>query len=356
MKEGPHFLGIPMPIGFRYRVYEKPYPTEEERQRWKRKSMKDDLIFLILLLGAGELYDYYYKTDTPFLKAPKFTPFSIVGKEEVSPTSFIVTLRPKSYIDKPRLAAKSDPYKKEWEKGTWSVEFKQPELQIARSYTPLPPRQDDKPGDLRFLIREEANGEMSRYLARLGEGDKVELRGPHTELELPSEVTDVLFLAGGTGIAPALQVAHTLLEVRKLSQELPNIHIVWANRRREDCLGGTELQPAGATERVEGAIVQELRKLQDKYPDNVRVDYFVDDEGKFVDQGTISQLTRRQSDLTHQAVSTRIDSKLLFVSGPEGFVNFLAGPKKYWGGKEVQGDLGGLIGKMGIRDWKVWKQ
>ena len=357
MTERVHQLGIPaLSPTPSERVYDKPLSTRKESRQWRRENKREGLVGLALLLFGYLVFEYYRESDAPFLKSPKFTRFSIISKEEVSPTSFIVTLRPQSHIDKPGLAGRSDHYTKEWERGTWSVEFKQPELQIARSYTPLPPRPDDKPGDLRFLIREEANGEMSRYLARLAEGDKVELRGPHTELELPAEVRDVLFLAGGTGIAPALQVAHTLLEVRKTSEELPNIHIVWSNRRREDCVGGTDLQPTSATEGVGGPIVQELRRLQGKYPNNVKVDYFVDEEGRWVDQGTISRLTKRQSNLTHQAMSSRIDSRLLFISGPQGFVSFLAGPKKYWGGKEVQGDIGGLIGKMGIRDWKVWKQ
>ena len=281
--------------------------------------------------------------------------FQLWIKRMFPPTSFIITLRPKPFVDSPK-SAKSNPYEKEWEKGTWSVEFKQPELQIARSYTPLPPRENDPTGDLRFLIRRETNGEMSRYLAQLPLGGQAELRGPHTELELAKEVTDVVLLAGGTGIAPALQIVHTLLRVRNPIIDLPNIHIIWANRRRADCVGGVDLRGAGGANRPEGSIVQELRMLQEKYPDSLKVEYLVDEEGTFLSGRMISKLTKRESEVKHQAVSTRIDSRLLFVSGPEGFVKYFAGPKTYWGGNEVQGELGGLIGKMGIRDWKVWKQ
>lgn len=359
-----HTPVTPLPFGigptlFRTRTFETP-PTEEEREENRRGDKVAGyitvlIVSLVFLFDLdGKAYRYFFPKALIF-DSPKFTPFSIVSKEDVSPTSFIVTLRPRSLVDNPKLA-KSDPYEKEWGTGPWSVEFKQPQLQIARSYTPLPPRENDTTGDLRFLIRREANGEMSRYLARLAVGEQVELRGPHSELELPNEVTDVVFLAGGTGIAPALQVAHTLLQVRKPSENLPNIHIIWANRRREDCIGGADLHGAANTDRSEGTIVQELREFQERYPDNVRVDYLVDEEGKFLDQKTISRVTKREPEVKHQAVSTTIGSKLMFVSGPEGFVNFLAGPKKYWDGKEVQGELGGLIGKMGIRDWKVWKQ
>lgn len=349
---------LPMNVGptvWRLREFEKP-PTKEERRQYKRREFVRECFYLLAsIIILYYYYEYKLRRKSRVFDPPKFTPFSIVGKEEVSPTSFIITLRPKPFVENPKFA-KKDPYEKEWEKGTWSVEFKQPELQIARSYTPLPPRENDTIGDLRFLIRRETNGEMSRYLAQLPVGGQIELRGPHTELELPKEVTDVVFLAGGTGIAPALQVAHTLLQVRNPKIDLPNIHIIWANRRREDCVGGTDLHGAGGADREEGTIVQELRKLQERYPDNVRADYLVDEEGTFVTERTISDLTKRDSEVKHQAVSSRIDSKLLFVSGPEGFMNYLAGPKKYFGGKEVQGELGGVIGKMGIRDWKAWKQ
>lgn len=345
--------------GFGTRIHKKP-PTKQEKEEYQQLAKQRGyvvlgLALLVTIFALDEKAYRYFFPKADVFDSPKFTPFSIVDKEDVSPTSFIVTLRPKPFVDNPQ-SAKSDPYEKEWEKGTWSVEFKQPELQIARSYTPLSPRENDPTGDLRFLIRRETNGEMSRYLAQLPVGGRVELRGPHTELELPKEATDIVFLAGGTGIAPALQVVHTLLRVRKPKMDLPHIHIIWANRRREDCVGGMDLHGAGGTDRAEGTIVQELRRLQEKHPDSLNVDYLVDEEGTFLDEGMISKLTKRKSEVKHQAVSTRTDSRLLFVSGPEGFVNYLAGSKKYRGGQEVQGELGGLIGKMGMRDWKVWKQ
>ena len=351
--------GFGLPFSRRAPLHGKP-PIEHGREKDRREEEPLIWICLVSILSAWWYFDLNRflpgtEHNASIFDAPKFTPFSIVSREEVSQTSFIITLRPRSFAENPK-SANFDPYEKEWERGTWSVEFKQPELQIARSYTPLPPGEDDSPGDLRFLIRREAKGEVSRYLSRMTVGEQLELRGPHPELELPQEVSNVVFLAGGTGIAPALQVAHTLLEARKSSERLPNIRIIWANRKREDCIGGAELHKALGSEEAEGTIVQELRRLHEKYPDNVIVEYFVDEEGKFLDQKKISQVTKKEVVSKHPALSTRIDSKLLLISGPEGFVNFLAGPKKYCDGKEVQGELGGLIGRLGIRDWKVWKQ
>ncbi|KAH7412537.1 hypothetical protein BKA64DRAFT_659050 [Cadophora sp. MPI-SDFR-AT-0126] len=330
---------------------EKPKGSTRGRKR----------IVATLAIAFGLAATFYYisnpdsRSSTKIFDPPRFTPFTIVKREEVSPTSIILTLRPQTLINRPRKLV-SDPYQESWEKGTWSVEIKQPQLQIARSYTPLPPNKGDPKGDLRLLIRKEHKGEVSGYLHTLGVGSQIHLRGPHEEFSLPETVMNVVFLAGGTGIAPALQVAYTLFEGRHTDVGKPKMHIVWANRKRADCEGGADISNPNAWEaRKTGRIVQELETLQQKYPGQLSVDYLVDEEGKFLDQNRISSLTKTSSEVKFGARHERIDSKLLFVSGPEGFIDYIAGPKRWEGGKEGQGQLGGLIGQMGIRTWKVWK-
>lgn len=303
---------------------------------------------------------YYRKKSTdpsahPIFDDPKFTNFTLIARESISPTSFILTLRPNELIANPARNS-NDPYEKEWEHGMWSVELKQPELQIARLYTPLPPDASTKPGDLRFLIRKEKGGEVSNYLAMLPPRSTVELRGPHPGVELPEKITDVLFLAGGTGIAPALQLAYTLLEKRESSTEapLPQIRIVWANRKRDDCLGGSNVDYRKGSKPV-AKMVQEIQDLQRKYPENLLVHYLVDEEGSFIDQKKLSAYTKNTSAVKPTALSSRVDTRLLFISGPDGFVGSIAGPKVWDKGEETQGDVRGLLGKMGLRDWKIWK-
>ena len=74
-----------------------------------------------------------------------------------------------------------------------------------------------------------------------------------------------------------------------------------------------------------------------------------------MDQKKLMALTKNKSEVKSTALTTRVDSRLLFVSGPEGFINFLAGPKIWDDGKETQGENGGLLGRLGLKDWKVWK-
>ncbi|KAI9753480.1 MAG: mitochondrial peripheral inner membrane protein [Lichina confinis] len=184
-------------------------------------------------------------------------------KEPVSSTSAIFTLRHErgsTSAQQQQLPETQTPWP---QRAIWSVQIKQPQLQIARSYTPLPPlptstlSESADPtstaapynptagtglDEIRLLIRREREGEVSGYLHNLPVGSTVELRGPHIEYEIADDVENIVFLAGGTGIAPALQAAHCIVgkaedTTHKSVMGKPQIHVLWANRRRDDCLG-----------------------------------------------------------------------------------------------------------------------
>jgi hypothetical protein len=321
-----------------------------------------------------------------------------------------------------------------WDHGLWSVEVKQPELQVARDYTPLPPPPPPSnagaevgDGKLRLYIRRLEKGEVSGYLARLKVGDTVELRGPRLGFDLrrrvgvdgdgekETEKKKVVFFAGGTGIAPALQAARALLDHPGVEMD-----VVWANRRREDCVGceGGEQK---------GAVVEMLEEFRRKYGERFRYSCTVDEEASFIDAGAIARLARvsppaqtpapapRQSAWGlwssagsqhsvavpppaapvnadncsyHSAkklvVSDEKDAargadgelcqckdidgnpvkggkNLLMFSGPDGFMAHYVGAKVWAGGKELQGPVKGVVGDLKRKypslggDWLVLK-
>jgi ferredoxin-NADP reductase len=272
----------------------------------------------------------------------------------------------------------SDSVREVWKRSVWSVQIKQPQLQIARAYTPLPPTSDshrkghDEPADIRLLIRLEQGGEVSTYLHRLPEESTIELRGPNTELELPVDIKEIIFLAGGTGIAPAMQVAQAL--GRRTGSKL---HILWANRRRDECIGGVsddkadmlqqnrkgwwqsllgssepEQEPLvdNHTRQSKGAIVQELDALKERGKVATRglsVQYYVDEEKTFIQPADLARRITRTPE--------EKGSRVIMVSGPDGFIEHWAGRKQWVGGQETQGPLGGVLGKMDLGDWKVFK-
>ncbi|KAK4980664.1 hypothetical protein LTR42_000973 [Elasticomyces elasticus] len=296
-------------------------------------------------------------------KPSDFVRYALAGKEDISSTCSIFTLRSAqgSRIDTTVLY---DP------RAITSVQFKQPQLQIARSYTVLPPTEGQTSDELRFLIRKEQKGEVSGYLHRLALGAEIEVRGPSVEYMLPEGVEDVIFLAGGTGIAPALQIADKKLR--------GSTHILWANRKREDCFGGVNDTPEPqsssswslftwwnrpitavanvsnspkAVNTSDHAIVQQIESLKTRRgsltPGGLTIDYYVDEEGTFIRPAGLSKLLHTPS--PHQG------KRLILISGPDGFVNYWAGPKQWAGGREVQGPLGGALAALDLKGWEVIK-
>ncbi len=263
----------------------------------------------------------------------------------------------------------------------------QPELQIARSYTPLPPLEDTEPEHVRLFVRQEPQGEVSTFLHKISRGTIVHLRGPRVEYEIPDDVDEILFLAGGTGIAPALQVAHTLFSHRmKSTEQGPELRILWANRRREDSIDGLDRAspraqaglgpetqkladnwqgepPSQLKETIKkGAapshpsqtrLVEEVESLKARHGGKVIVDYFIDEEGSYISESLLRTYLSGIDQTANQDGTPR--RKIILVSGPEGFVNVFAGPKTWQGGSEIQGPLGGILKKIDPRGWEIWK-
>lgn len=356
--------------------------TQPTRRKWTSSILVFSAVF-----GGGVAYNRYrHSVSTDILNPHSFTPLQLISKEPVSSTCSIFTFRG---LNGSRHESFDE---KLWKLGVWSVQIKQPQLQIARAYTPLPPSQassaaiSDRAQDLRFLIRKEPKGEVSGYLHNLPDGATAEFRGPNIEYILPKDVEEVVFLAGGTGIAPALQLAHSLLEAPTESEvrTKPRLHILWACRKREDCLSGlseshgqqkatarsmwsTMLGSSGTPPAEHGftssirksQIVEELETFKTRHPGQISVDYFVDEERKFIGVDNIQSLitpgaSKPPTDL-YPSENRSKGKKLIVVSGPGGFVDYYAGPKKWEGGKEVQGGLGGALARSNLHGWQVWK-
>ncbi|KAF2878521.1 hypothetical protein BDV95DRAFT_478563 [Massariosphaeria phaeospora] len=326
--------------------------------------------------GAAYRYAKSSSLTDASLNPHTFTPYTLADKQPVSSTSAIFTLR------NPHGGVDSGNAQDSWARGVWSVQIKQPQLQIARAYTPLPPIANGQEGskeesaNVRLLIRQEKGGEVSTYLHRLPEQSTIELRGPNTEFQLPHDIREILFLAGGTGIAPAMQVAHALAQ-----RTDSRMHILWANRRREECMGGISdaqgtntmgqirpswwksllgLQPDAAAQealaidqhsQVKGALVQELEALKERSISHTRrlsVLYYVDEENTLIKPGDVT--SRLKPDASKEK-----GSRLILVSGPDGFIEYWAGKKLWIDGIETQGPLGGVLGQLDLKDWSVFK-
>ncbi|KAK3327889.1 hypothetical protein B0T19DRAFT_423070 [Cercophora scortea] len=413
----------------------KDDPKKSHRKHWTRRwPAKTSLLLLLTICALPTVSEALRTGDSnctinPLqnylvgrpLNPTTFVPFTITAREQVSPTSFILTVRPLHARDAPffflpDLHANKPILTRAWEHGLWSVEIKQPQLQVARDYTPLPPlhneaQNDLETGVLRFLVRKLDGGEVSTYLSRLSVGDKIELRGPHLGFDLRARVgeseKDVVFLAGGTGIAPALQAARVLLgDGNDGTGKRSRVSILWANRHRADCEGP-------------GGIISLLAEERQRHGDRLRYACTVDEEGTFINTGAIVKQTGMSSSLpssspgrwswvpfsgnkTPPPPSTASDllpataagedtcayhsakrlitmpardtpgekgctcaeqqqqhwgKNLLMVSGPDGFIATFAGAKVWGAGEELQGPVGGVVGtlrKQNPRFWADW--
>jgi NAD(P)H-flavin reductase len=374
------------------------------------------VVLAVLLIGGGIAFackDFFLgKAEGHDLSV--FSAFTIISKEQVSPTAFILTVR----ADSTSGAISPARVQNAWKHGLWSVEIKQPQLQIARHYTPLPPLSSTPEGsdsiELRFLIRKMDGGEMSNYLSRRGLGDTIWLRGPHLGFDVVKRLggaDNVVFLAGGTGISPALQIAHRLLDDAPQDAQKPSVSILWANRRAVDALGRQERKvktgflglwisdvAVSSPEESNSSLSNDILGMKRKHPNALEVKYFVDEEKTLISPQDVASLLgkdgpsarsfpkaefclwhsqRAAETLPGDDDSTRgVDSgapctciaesagvsgkNLICVSGPDGFIGAYAGPKRWHGGFEMQGPVQGLLGQMKngskiLRDWLVLK-
>ena len=334
-----------------------------------------------MVLGAVFIPAYRYYEERRLQDS--FVKYRLVSKDPVSSTASIFKLQPQ--------ASSSDfnVYKEAWRKGIWNFHFKQPQIQIIRAYTPLPPVEgvsETQSDTLRFLIRRDPHGEVSSYLHNLPVGAEIELRGPNLEYHLTPDIRQVVFFAGGTGIAPALQIAHTMFDAESLEnkelKESRKLHILWACRKREDCAGGISDVPDNGpmppkksitgfftksipkpvidiSSQEKGAIVKELEALKTKYPGHITVEYFVNEDDRWIDEDAVLKALSRFDDKDFSAgTTTPQEQRQVLISGPAGFIAYLAGPKEWRNGREEQGGIGKILAHVistNPHNVKVWK-
>ncbi|GAB0135136.1 hypothetical protein EsDP_00003484 [Epichloe bromicola] len=391
--------------------YRSSGSSSNSLHRKQARALPLPTIFIaVAILGSATYLLTPSSKSSSTLNETTFVPYTITARDSVSPSSVLLTISPRQHGSSPPCYLLSQ--STAWKYPLWSVEFKQPEVQIARHYTPLPPQdgEDPRDGKLRFYVRAVDGGEMSNYLHRLGVGRDVYLRGPHRGFDVLSRLGacgNVVFLAGGTGVVPGMQVARAVLE----RDDSSRVKLLWAVRKREEAQGAGIPQPwwkkklwatqapAVLTE-VDAdlgnpsAVARELMRLKAKYGERLHIRLAVDEERtRFTRQDVQSALGGRQGEqspalggkgcpfhdqLLHTRASEfegpraqcqcqcdgsdrRPGKNLLMVSGPDGFVAHYAGEKIWLGGTLTQGPIDGVAGQLQRRhpslanDWLVLK-
>ncbi|KAG7452089.1 cytochrome-b5 reductase [Guyanagaster necrorhizus] len=199
---------------------------------------------------------------------------------------------------------------------------------IIRPYTPI--SQPDEKGVLSLLVKKYENGNASKHIHSLKEGDTLAVKGPIPKWPYKhNEFDEVTLIGGGSGITPLYQViSHALPDPANRTK----FTLVYSNVTEADIL----LRP-------------ELDTLQKSYPNNLQVVYALDKPpaGWTGPTGFISK------DLLKKYVApASLNEKVkVFVCGPPGQVAALAGKKDGF----KQGELSGALKELGYTEDQVFK-
>ncbi|KAG6169067.1 hypothetical protein E4U11_004747 [Claviceps purpurea] len=373
----------------------------------KQARVLPSVAIALAILGTAS-YFLAPSSRSSTLNDSTFVPYTITACDAISPSSVLFTITPPHQHGASPLPYLAPQASTQWKHPLWSVEFKQPEVQIARHYTPLPPHHDEDPrnGKLRFYVRAVDGGEMSNYLRRLRVGNEVYLRGPHPGFDVLGRLgacKNVVFLAGGTGVVPGMQVARAVLE----NDDSAQMKLLWAVRKREEVQSVTSaaqkqqqqpwwkfwttgIQPAAVSTEMTtdlenpSAIAEELMRLKARFGSRLQIRLAVDEENtQFTAKDIQSALRTCQENRTLVAMTVgrgclfhdqllhvqasefedpgsacqcevdlggRPGKNLFMVSGPDGFVTHYAGQKRWLGGTLTQGSVGGVVGQLQTRD------
>lgn len=281
---------------------------------------------LALFLGASAvaipLSLHYFNPDAKYffgsaaepLSQQYFNKFVVTNNQEIERNIYLIEL-------KPSQSTKSLPWSNQ---KIWSVQLKNPLIQIARHYTPLPVHLDpgalqksnevvlvpnsDKDARFCLLVKKYNDGDMTRYICSRNIGDTLELRGPSNDyIHDEAHISKFVMLTAGTGITVPLQL---------LLSEKEKSHIY------------TEVLQSSNIE-----LPSVLRRLMNDLEKNgiAKFREFDDNSRKFVTANDIPLAT---------------SSSLAFVCGPNGYINYISGPP----GRNGLAPVGGLLRD---RNWGI---
>ncbi|KAG7665846.1 CYC2 [[Candida] subhashii] len=379
----------------------------------------------------------------------EFHKFVVTYKEPIDDEHMLIEIKPK--YNHWEYAYGSDYENKTIWNGEriWSVEIKQPEIMVVRSYTPLPlyflkseytrsgerkpllkvidPDHDhyDRNGTMCLYVKRYGDGEVSRFITNKEIGEELELRGPRVEYkfpyhplkkyysrpifkDLPSKVEpenylniikkdnrlpdsdNIDFYAGGTGIAPILQVLFSrnptvgfvnihysarkpgelgplqrfMFFLEKLDRIKVHYHY---DTDSKSILSARDIQKPENPNYLSPLRLEEKEALMTpqeaaKFREDIKSEYmehenFPEDsqEKKLITEQ--HQRGERFDSAIEQAMATsrrpKKNASLALVCGPEGYIEYVAGAKKL--ASNEQGEVAGLLGKKKWDNTNVYK-
>jgi len=204
---------------------------------------------------------------------------------------------------------------------------------VLRPYTPI--SRPSQKGYLELAVKTYPDGKMSKHMASLRPGDKLEFKGPIVKTAYrANQYKEIGMVAGGTGIAPMLQVLDEILEN---PNDKTKVSLVFANVSVDDIL------------------LKDFIDAREKlHPDRLTTYYVVDKAPTHgtIWKGGVGYITPRM--LTGR-LPPPSDESMVYVCGPPPMYKAVCGSKGTPEDPKAQGEVGGILKSLGYTSASVFK-
>lgn len=201
---------------------------------------------------------------------------------------------------------------------------------VIRPYTPV--SDPDQKGTIDFVVKHYPGGKFTTHLFGLKENDTVSFKGPIVKFPLgTNQFQTITLIGGGTGINPLYQL---LRAITRNPEDKTKIQLAYGSKSIDDIL-----------------LKKEIDEIAEKYPDQVQVTYFLDEEPK--DKKEKKAVTGFISkDWLKEHIPGPDEKHHVFVCGPDGLMKAVSGQKI---SPSDQGELVGALNELGFKKEDVFK-
>lgn len=218
---------------------------------------------------------------------------------------------------------------------------------LSKSYSPI--SHPNTVGYFDLIVKsyeERPGGGVGKYICDMEVGTTItgtvkKQRIMHGSPTVEGRWKHVGLVAGGTGIAPLLQIARILLD--SPTDKAIKIHLLFINHKEEDILGRDEID-----------------RLAKEYPNQFTVNYSLTQEEN--NSNPIFLKGRGDVKMAQRTLPSPTDADMVLICGKDGFVAHWAGPVARAPplpdgskGPKIQGPLLGILAEAGYSASQVFK-
>lgn len=277
-------------------------------------------------MGFTALADAATPASAGALNPNEFRPFKLIKKEKVTPNTTLFRFElPDNQVS--GLYTASCLVTKALLKE--KPEDDKPKA-IIRPYTPI--STPSTKGHLDLIVKIYPTGKMGPHMDSLKIGDTLEMKGPIPKYPYePNIKKHIGMVAGGTGIAPMLQVIDAVLSN---PEDKTQVSLVYANVSEGDII-----------------LKGKIDALAAAHPQQFKVHYMVDKPnwGGIMWKGGVGYVSK---DVLKQHMPAPSKDNVVMVCGPPGMMAAVSGSKAP---DYSQGEVSGLLKELGYTKDSVYK-